>query len=48
MLSNNNIHVLPISGIIVMHFGITGKFFKNILGYRMYELKIANEIQTLS
>lgn len=48
MLSNNYIHVSPISGIIVMHFEITGKFLKNILGYGMYELKIANEIQTLS
>lgn len=30
MLSNNNIHVSPISGNIVMHFEITGKFLKNI------------------
>lgn len=30
MLSNNDIHVSPISGNIVMHFEITGKFFKNI------------------
>lgn len=30
MLSNNNIHVSPISGNIVMHFEITGKFFLKI------------------
>lgn len=44
MLLNNNIYVLLIFGIIVMYFGIIGKFLKNILGYRMYELKIVNEI----